>query len=971
MYEKLNPSQISSTTNPFVEEEITSNQVQRRTMNLPEPISINDVDSTQDQLIEDGYDMISEDSIQIDSRDETDHCKKRITYSRNQLVDIYRSLADSECPEWIANNQNFPKRAEESGENYLSNLVEKDLKFIFDWWSHKSTADGVKKKELAVNERDKRNEHFDSGNNQNSGNNFRLNLNRPGQENGGDRGGINKEFNKNPSYNSNYNSNNGFNTHPSNNNFKNNNPTKFSERQPFNSNYRNQPDRNQPDRNQPDRVDVRNSNENRLVDDRTDARGFLRSRGENLNQNFASFRRFPNRNQPDRFNNFGSGSNQRHGRDTEPEWFTEGPISQHDTIELKGFDDDDGGEEKSNASKNIGMSSGMNEQQQINKSSPLHQQHQSLPQAQKPQQPPQQPPQQSKIFAPSNKFDPFHETDFKKLPADWQVAIENQANSSRFAKFFNEPDHYLSPTAMAQPLDNSATEEQIEKLFSSARNVNVNQNATNQPQFNQQQSQQQQINLQNDFFGNLMNCNLPPRQQQHQQSLQQLIDNRMHSQHNYPNSETVEAMNQQLNSKKTEQQLIDILQKARINVNSLIAQQNALHKDNLIKGQVKSAEELEAGLLSNGSPPARKSNIHHQHTNQQHPAHQSHQVNPADLFQNLCLNNNNKYEMSDAQLSMKQAQEDNRAINPFVLNLLDDAQKQKTIGPVLSPMHQQMHQQMNEQINQQMHQQINHPMNQHLNQQMNQAISNSMMKNQMNSRSNYQPNNMMFGTQQVEVKREEKVNPFMPTSVIRKIAKEKNSLGGNRGMSEANFETVTGNHINDRSVGGARGREIEQKGNLGSNYAMTQAGLMQQNFAITTGNRWPDNSIQQHSIDSTTPNHQNQADQQEALRNLLVRASKKQPQQQVDPNALLNNFASSKNIGHNLTHYAKVVQNDGQKKLIEILQKASTNFGKTAATDSTGNKINDWFELEMQRNNNHLSPIIKENAFTLEDIENN
>lgn len=58
----------------------SANQVQR-TMNLPEPISINNVDSTQDQL-NDAYDVISDDSIQNDSRDGIDNCKDRIIYSR-------------------------------------------------------------------------------------------------------------------------------------------------------------------------------------------------------------------------------------------------------------------------------------------------------------------------------------------------------------------------------------------------------------------------------------------------------------------------------------------------------------------------------------------------------------------------------------------------------------------------------------------------------------------------------------------------------------------------------------------------------------------------------------------------------------------------------------------------------------------------------------------------------------------------
>ena len=71
-----------------------------------------------------------------------------------------------------------------------------------------------------------------------------------------------------------------------------------------------------------------------------------------------------------------------------------------------------------------------------------------------------------------------------------------------------------------------------------------------------------------------------------------------------------------------------------------------------------------------------------------------------------------------------------------------------------------------------------------------------------------------------------------------------------------------------------------------------------------------------------------------------------------------------------LDNQAPKVQNDNQKMLIEILQKASTNYSKP--TTETNNKINNWFELELKRNNDHLSPIVKEkNAFTLEDIERN
>lgn len=63
---------------PFIR---SANQVQKRfTMNIQQPISIDSVDSTQDQ--NDGYDLISDDSIQNDSKDDLDHNKERIIYSR-------------------------------------------------------------------------------------------------------------------------------------------------------------------------------------------------------------------------------------------------------------------------------------------------------------------------------------------------------------------------------------------------------------------------------------------------------------------------------------------------------------------------------------------------------------------------------------------------------------------------------------------------------------------------------------------------------------------------------------------------------------------------------------------------------------------------------------------------------------------------------------------------------------------------
>ena len=64
------------------------------------------------------------------------------------------------------------------------------------------------------------------------------------------------------------------------------------------------------------------------------------------------------------------------------------------------------------------------------------------------------------------------------------------------------------------------------------------------------------------------------------------------------------------------------------------------------------------------------------------------------------------------------------------------------------------------------------------------------------------------------------------------------------------------------------------------------------------------------------------------------------------------------------------IRKTDQQKLIDILQKAS-NCGKQQSTTDNSLKINNWFESEFKRNNDLLSPIIKESAFKLEDIEKN
>jgi len=938
-------TRIDSSTNSSAEE-IDSSQatVQRsNTMNfLTNSVRVNNVDSSQDdQLKEDaytGYDMISDDSIHNDSRNED--CKDRIIYSRNQLVDVFRTLVDLDYePDWITDNQNFPRRLDANGLLYLKQLVSEDFESLIEKYSDKTWHKDVKRKpptEMmsaanaeAMNVKKMggtdENESIDPSNN--GPNNFRLNLNRPGQENSAVH---NKNFSK--PYNGN---NNGF-SNNSNNNFKNNPGLKSNERQPFGNNYRN--------------------NE-------------LRSRGENLNQNFASFRRFPNRNQNDRFNNY--------RQDVEPEWFTEGPISQHDTIELKGFEDDD----KQNANKNAKQEPSPPHQSHVQQPSPQSQQTHSSSHQQNAQQ--QQPSQHQPQPFKSN-FIPNHHEEAKEdynmnqfTNLDWQnvgthhnvdkVTIENQANSSRFARWFNDPHQQQSV------INTSGNDEQIEKLFTTARNVNHTSNThpmpfnhnlspQHQQQQHQQQQQQQQINVQNDFFGNLMNRHPQQNAIKPQQPHPQLNNRVNQSQQQQKQQQILEAsglMNNQSNNKKTNQQLIDILQKAHINVDSLMVQQNVFKKDNMVRIQAKSAEELEAILFSNNSPPRREiQSIHAQPSHHSHP----HQFNPSELFQKMCLNSNNptnKYDIPETvqqqqhqqPINQQQSQDDNCAINPFVLNLLD-AQKQKNIAT----------------SNQSMNNAMNY-----------QAINSNLIKNQMNNRSNYMPNVPIFTptlNQQHVEKREEKVNPFMPTSVIRKIAKEKNSLGG-RGMGEANFEAVTGNHLSERSIlSGGRPLEQQQLYNtqtksvpLVNNYPMHQAGLMHQNFALATGNRWNDNnSIQQHSIDSTTPNHTN-VEQKKLIHDLLYRASLKP----TDQTALINNLTSKNQVqpGNAVNQFVRVTQNEEKNRLFELLKRATITGKKLPGTDSTGNKINDWFELEMQRNNNHLSPIVKENAFTLEDIERN
>lgn len=82
-----------------------------------------------------------------------------------------------------------------------------------------------------------------------------------------------------------------------------------------------------------------------------------------------------------------------------------------------------------------------------------------------------------------------------------------------------------------------------------------------------------------------------------------------------------------------------------------------------------------------------------------------------------------------------------------------------------------------------------------------------------------------------------------------------------------------------------------------------------------------------------------------------------------------NNLTEEDDPKHQGNHPIKIQTND-QRKLIEILQKASTNHGKLSNTEKSF-KINNWFDLELRKNNDLLSPITKDNAFTLEDIEKN
>ena len=589
------------------------------------------------------------------------------------------------------------------------------------------------------------------------------------------------------------------------------------------------------------------------MDDRNDGRGVpLRSRGENLNQNFAQgFRRFPNRNQQD-----GRQGGHQHKQE-EPEWFTEGPISQHDTIELKGFDED---EDKLGASKNSS-----------NSNVPPHH---SPPQ--------QQQQQQSRNNAPPMKAnhhaqqrDDFDLSELSNF--DWQNVnahpnvdkdtIESIENSSRFARWFND-----QPPAQS-------SENQLERLFSNARPPppnHLNANLMNSQQLQQLhlQQQQQQLHLQNDFMGNLMGRgnlagnlagNLGPVAGGNGlNSIKQQINNNSNLLHGYPIKQPEVEVLFNSPQKKTDQQLLNILQKARINVDNLMGQQREIGQDQRApKGHVKSAEELEASLFGSPEVPSTAMGC------PQQPA----QHVTADLLRKLCLNSNQSDQANKPPQHLPQHQppnqplqqfmrEENSAINPFVMNLLD-AQKLKNASPV------------------------------------NRGKPN-----------NYLPN-MMFNNSGGGVgSSQEKVhNPFMPTSVIRKIAaKEKNvqmNRNVNANMNEiVNFETVTGNQVSERSIlnrlglGDSQPRAMNHQDNFIAN--LSQPNVMKQNFAITTADSW--NNDPHHGNFNMHPQHLQQQQHpamnqsmegaramhnNEELKNILMKAQTRKP------NANLNNLANN------------------------------------------------------------------------------
>ncbi|XP_065349512.1 uncharacterized protein LOC135945636 isoform X3 [Cloeon dipterum] len=82
-------------------------------------------------------------------------------------------------------------------------------------------------------------------------------------------------------------------------------------------------------------------------DDFSSFRG-LRERDRDERYDRRSFGREFERNEKDRRGGQGSryGNDRRRDRDDEPEWFSGGPTSQHDTIELHGFEDGDGKKKK-------------------------------------------------------------------------------------------------------------------------------------------------------------------------------------------------------------------------------------------------------------------------------------------------------------------------------------------------------------------------------------------------------------------------------------------------------------------------------------------------------------------------------------------------------------------------------------------------------------------------------------------------
>lgn len=456
----------------------------------------------------------------------------------------------------------------------------------------------------------------------------------------------------------------------------------------------------------------RNADDRRFDDRKDSVRHGLRARGEDLSNNFGANRNFANRNGYDNQHQHQRQRFDSRRQEEEPEWYVNGPTSQHDVIELNGFESGDSSEED----KPKETKEKVAQRIQPNES------FQAKPQAA----------EEEKV-----KEDLFDLEEIFKL--DWQrsltepVAVdrsgENDPNigSSKFAKWFNGQGGSKNEShAFDHGFENG-------KMVATGNEHSERIDGWN--------------------FGQGQAC-------------QNKADNVQPNRGN----EVLES----------ESHLINILKKARINVDDLMQQQSGNLPHVSIKQHAKSAAELEANLLhgSNPMPP------HHF----EQPNMNSDSILLQKLLRQSKMNKNEHDEPEmrkemDPILQSTFNSEDLKMLSqqyPQRPNNLPQQQMagQKTLQHIFQQQQQQQHHQQMQQLHhhQQMQQQQLQQQHQEQQQQQqnnqNALLSKLFATAQTNARSNDNEMNVKVPSNNF--------NTFLPTSVIRKIASGKDKSTGNK-----------------------------------------------------------------------------------------------------------------------------------------------------------------------------------------------